>query len=128
MREHLLILYQRLYYVYLNYQYFVEFHNDLLILNDSDFMNLMNISLGFYSPLNRFCNFNDYIEIINRNKINKNVKWTIPILLTIKKNKNLYEKNKFYPLKYKKKIVGIIKAESFFIALMSIFIFSISIL
>ena len=85
-----------------------------LILNDSDFMNLMNISLGFYSPLNRFCNFNDYIEIINRNKINKNVKWTIPILLTIKKNKNLYEKNKFYPLKYKKKIVGIIKAESFF--------------
>ena len=86
----------------------------IINLNDNEFINLINISLGYYSPLNRFCNFNDYKNIINFNKIDNNIKWTIPILLTIKNNKTLYKKNKFYALEYKRKIVGIIEAESFF--------------
>ena len=56
-------------------------------LTTSEFFNLINISLGFYSPLNRFCNFKDYLNIVNFNRINKKIKWTIPILLSKKNSK-----------------------------------------
>ena len=36
-------------------------------LTTSEFFNLINISLGFYSPLNRFCNFKDYLSDVNYN-------------------------------------------------------------
>ena len=83
-------------------------------LTTSEFFNLINISLGFYSPLNRFCNFKDYLNIVNFNRINKKIKWTIPILLSKKNSKFKFKQNEFYLLKYQKKIVGVIKAESFF--------------
>ena len=83
-------------------------------LDKSEYINLNNITLGYYSPLNRFCNFDDYKSIIYSNKINNKTKWTIPILLVLKKKQNLYKKNNHYYLKYKKKVVGFIKAESFF--------------
>ena len=83
-------------------------------LDKSEYINLNNITLGYYSPLNRFCNFDDYKNIIYSNKINNKTKWTIPILLVLKKRQNLYKKNNHYYLKYKKKVVGFIKAESFF--------------
>ena len=83
-------------------------------LTTSEFFNLINISLGFYSPLNRFCNFVDYQNIINHNRINKKIKWTVPILVSKKNNKFKLKQHKFYPLRYKKKIVGLIKAETFF--------------
>ena len=83
-------------------------------LDSNEFINLNNIALGYYSPLNRFCNFKDYKNIVHLNKINNYTKWTIPILLVLKKRKSLYKKNKFYYLEYKKKIVGAIQAESFF--------------
>ena len=56
-------------------------------LTTSEFFYLINISLGFYSPLNRFCNFKDYLNIVNFNRINKKIKRTIPILLSKKKSK-----------------------------------------
>ena len=46
-------------------------------LTTSDFFNLINISPGFYSPLNRFCNFKDYLNIVNFNRINKKIKWIL---------------------------------------------------
>ena len=83
-------------------------------LNTSEFFDLINISLGFYSPLNRFCNIKDYLNIVNYNRINTKIKWTIPILLSAKNNKFQFKQNEFYSLKYKKNIVGLIRAESFF--------------
>ena len=83
-------------------------------LEKNEYINLNNIALGYYSPLDRFCYFNDYKNIIYSNKINNKIKWTVPILLVLKKKQTLYEKNKYYYLKYQKKAVGIIKAESFF--------------
>tara|TARA_B100001093_G_scaffold195342_1_gene187798 strand:+ start:564 stop:1613 length:1050 start_codon:yes stop_codon:yes gene_type:complete len=81
-------------------------------LNKSEFINLLNLSLGYYKPVTQFCTETDYKLILKRGKIN-NGQWRIPILLSFKKNFSKIKKKKLY-LIYKNKIVGYIIAESFF--------------
>ncbi len=78
-------------------------------LNKDDYINLVNICVGLYSPLKGFCDYRDYCSIIEKNKINNNINWTIPILL----NSSLKKKG-FFRLKYKSKIVGALNVESIF--------------
>ena len=72
-------------------------------------INLVNICVGLYSPLKGFCDYRDYCSIIEKNKINNNINWTIPILL----NSSLKKKG-FFRLKYKSKIVGALDVKSIF--------------
>ena len=53
----------------------------IINLTKDDYINLVNICVGFYSPLKGFCDYRDYCSIIEKNKINNNINWTIPILL-----------------------------------------------
>ncbi len=81
-------------------------------INDDEYINLVNICLGFYFPLRNFSNQKAVNSILNNSEYEKK-KWTIPILLSIKR-KPFPEKNKFYKLIYKKKIVGCIKFSCLF--------------
>jgi len=83
-------------------------------LNKNEFINLLNLTLGLYYPLNMFCNYNQYRNIILHSKLDKKNNWTIPIMLTLKKEKKFYENNQTYPLKYLNKIVGFINIDSFY--------------
>jgi sulfate adenylyltransferase len=82
-------------------------------LDTNEFINLINLSLGFYNPIRGFCNLNDLKKILNKKKIDKRNSWTIPILLNLKSNKKL-SKKKFYKLKYNRNIVGLIKTNDLF--------------
>ena len=81
----------------------------IINLTKDDYINLVNICVGFYSPLKGFCDYRDYCSIIEKNKINNNINWTIPILL----NSSLKKKG-FFSLKYKSKIVGALDVKSIF--------------
>ena len=81
----------------------------IINLNKDDYINLVNICVGLYSPLKGFCDYRDYCSIIEKNKINNNINWTIPILL----NSSLKKKG-FFRLKYKSKIVGVLNVKSIF--------------
>ena len=83
-------------------------------LNKNEFINLLNLTLGLYYPLNKFCSYAEYKSIILHSKLGKKINWTIPIMLTLKKNKKNYKKNCIYPLRYLKKIVGFINIDSFY--------------
>ena len=78
-------------------------------LNKDDFFNLINICLGFYSPLTGFCDYKDFSSITRKNKLGNNVDWTIPILLSSSFNRKGYIK-----LKYKSRVVGVINVKSTF--------------
>lgn len=81
-------------------------------LSTSEFFNLINISLGYYSPLKGFCNYQNYLSILKKQQLNNKKPWSIPILLSVKK-KN-FQNNKNYFLTFKKKNVGIINSEGTF--------------
>ena len=38
-------------------------------LNKDDYINLVNICVGLYSPLKGFCDYRDYCSIIEKNKM-----------------------------------------------------------
>ena len=59
-------------------------------LNKDDYINLVNICVGLYSPLKGFCDYRDYCSIIEKNKINNNINWTIPILLNSSLKKKVF--------------------------------------
>ncbi len=82
-------------------------------IDTNEFINLINLSLGFYKPLYEFCDLEDVKNILNKKKINKHKSWTIPILLDSKSKKKI-SINKYYKLKYKKKFVGLIKIKNTF--------------
>ena len=83
-----------------------------ITLDKSEFINLLNMSLGYYRPVTQFCTEIEHKLILKRGKINGG-QCSIPILLSLKKKFTKIEKRKIY-LIYKKKIVGHIIAESFF--------------
>lgn len=87
--------------------------NKKIILTESDFINSINFTNGLYKPLNGFCKLHEYENIIKRKRINSRQKWTIPILLNLKK-KFFFSSNSKYYLYYKNKKVGFINAESIF--------------
>jgi len=82
-------------------------------LKPNDFINLINLASGLYLPLNKFCNSDDVNKIINFRKLNKFKHWTLPILLSCKL-KQKFNFKKFYKLKYKNKVVGLIKPDDYF--------------
>ena len=84
-----------------------------ITLTNAEFTNSINISLGLYRPLDGFCKFEEYKNIILNKKVNEKNEWTIPILLNLKDKKKYYVGKKYY-LIYKKKKVGFIIAESLF--------------
>ncbi len=84
-----------------------------IFLNKSELINAINISIGIYKPLDRFCNLNDYKSIISKKILNKNKLWTIPILLNLKKNRKIQIGRKYY-LYFKTKKIGVIEAASVF--------------
>jgi sulfate adenylyltransferase len=86
--------------------------NNAIILDKSEFINLLNISLGYYKPITQFCTDLEYKLILKNGKIN-NFSWNIPILLSIKKKISEIKKKKIF-LIYENKKVGHIIAESFF--------------
>lgn len=63
-------------------------------LNKSEFINLLNLSLGYYKPVTQFCTETDYKLILKRGKIN-NGQWRIPILLSFKKNFSKIKKRNY---------------------------------
>ena len=83
-----------------------------IILDKSEFINLLNISFGYYKPINQFCTHYEY-KLILKNKNINNVPWNIPVLLSLKKKLANYNKKKLC-LIYKNKKVGHIIAESYF--------------
>jgi sulfate adenylyltransferase len=83
-----------------------------IILDKSEFLNLINIGLGYYKPIKQFCTFSDYTKILKKRKVNNHF-WTIPILLNFKK-KIVHQKVDKYFLFFKGKKVGYIKPESRF--------------
>ena len=56
-------------------------------LDDSEYINLINLGLGLYKPLKGYNTKNELIEILKHKTINKKTRWTIPILLNAKKRK-----------------------------------------
>jgi len=89
------------------------FEKEKIHLKKSEFINAINISLGIYKPLDRFCNFEDYKSILNKKIINKNDIWTIPILLNLKKNYKIKLGKKYY-LYFNNRRIGFVNAESIF--------------
>jgi sulfate adenylyltransferase len=85
-----------------------------IIINEDDYINLINLSLGFYSPLNGYCNYKTFNSIINYKKYKKKISWTIPILLHYLRNEKKFIKNTFYKLVYKKKVRGVILFDEIF--------------
>ena len=61
-------------------------------LDDAEFINLINLSLGLYSPLKGFNSKKEIENIILHKKIDKKKQWTVPILLNAKKKINLSNK------------------------------------
>ena len=78
-----------------------------------DFINLLNLSVGFYKPINDFSNFSNVHSVLKKNKTLNGKKWTIPILLRCKAKKN-FKKNQFYSIKFKNKTVGCLKFKDLF--------------
>ena len=70
-----------------------------------DFINLLNLCVGFYKPIYDFSNLLDVHSIIKNNRTFKNKNWTIPILLRCKLKKNL--KNQYYLLDLKTKLLDV---------------------
>jgi len=81
-------------------------------LDDAEFINLVNLSLGLYSPLKGFNTKKETENIILHKKINNKNQWTFPILLNAKKK--IILSNKEYFLIYRGNKVGIIKVNSLF--------------
>jgi sulfate adenylyltransferase len=79
-------------------------------LNKTDLLNLVNIRLGIYKPLNNLCSENTYRSILNKRKINGKF-YPLPFNLTSKERPKLNEKLDFY---YKKKKFASIKTPSIF--------------
>ena len=88
--------------------------NYTINLTTDEYINLVNISCGLYSPLSGFCDYKNYNSIIKKNKINDKVDWTIPILLNYPLNNNFLKNKQFFKLKYNSKIVGAIEGSSIF--------------
>jgi ATP sulfurylase len=61
-------------------------------LNKNEFINLLNLTLGLYYPLNKFCSYTEYKNIILHSKLDKKINWTIPIMLTLKKIKKFIKR------------------------------------
>ena len=81
-------------------------------IDQTDFINLINICTNIYFPLKGFCDLDEYKKILNEKKLLK-YNWTIPIILS-QKNKKKLKLNKKYFLRFKKKIVGRILINSIF--------------
>ena len=81
----------------------------IIYLTQDDYINLINICLGFYSPLTGFCDYKDFYSITRKNKLSNSIDWTIPILLN-----SSFKKKGYVKLKYKSKIVGAIDVKSTF--------------
>ena len=82
-------------------------------LDDSEYINLINLGLGLYKPLKGYNTKNELIEILKHKTINKKNRWTIPILLNAKQKKSNILHTECY-LVYKKKRVGKIHVQSLF--------------
>ena len=79
----------------------------------NDFINLLNLCVGFYKPISDFSNLSNVQSILKKSKIFNNKNWTIPILLRCKSKKN-YKKNQYYLIKFKNKTVGCLKFKGLF--------------
>lgn len=78
-----------------------------------DFINLLNICVGFYKPIYNFSDLSDVHSILKNNKMFNNKNWTIPILLRCKLRKK-FKKDQYYIIKFKNKIVGCFKFKDLF--------------
>ncbi len=78
-----------------------------------DFINLLNLCVGFYKPIHDFSNLLDVHSIIKNNRTYNNKNWTIPILLRCKSKKK-FKKNQYYLLRFKNKTVGCLKFKDLF--------------
>lgn len=56
---------------------------DQIILSDYDMINLYNLAVGCYSPLDGFMTEAEYQNVLRCNKLPSGLDWTIPILLGI---------------------------------------------
>ena len=59
-------------------------------IDDSEFINLINLGLGLYKPLEGYNTKNELNDILKRKRINKKTRWTIPILLNAKEKKIIF--------------------------------------
>ena len=82
-------------------------------LTFDEYINFINIVLGFYFPVKNFCSYTEYCKIIYSNLYN-NSKWTIPILLSVKRSKFKVIKDSYYKLRFEGRHVGFIKAKNVF--------------
>ena len=89
-----------------------SFQKNYINIDQTDFINLINICTNIYFPLKGFCDLDEYKKILNEKKLLK-YNWTIPIILS-EKNKKKLKLNKKYFLRFKKKIVGRILINSIF--------------
>ena len=87
--------------------------DESLDLNFDEYINFINLALGFYFPLRNFCNYKECQKIIYSNLLG-DFKWTIPILLSVKKNNFKFVKNSFCKLKFEKRLVGFVKVKNIF--------------
>ena len=90
-----------------------KFNKNYLDIDEDEYFNLVNLCTGLYNPVYDFSNDKIVNSILKNSKINRQQIWTIPILLS-SKNNSILKKNKFYQLKYRSKIVGCIKFNSYF--------------
>ena len=82
-------------------------------IDHDDFINLLNICVGFYKPIHNFSNLHDVHSILTNNKMFNDKNWTIPILLKCKLKKK-FKKNQYYIIKFKNKTVGCLKFKDLF--------------
>ena len=86
--------------------------NKYIDIDENNFIDLINLSLGLYKPLFSFCNKNESNSIINNFSL-RGKPFSIPILLNPLNKKNfIFGEN--YLIKFKNKIVGYIKIKSSF--------------
>lgn len=83
----------------------IEIRKDLVI-------DLRNIAMGVYSPLEGFLSRNDFQSVIKNNRLSNGIPWTIPIILDVNKDQaqKLKQGDKII-LNYQKKNVGILELE-----------------
>ena len=70
-------------------------------LDDSEYINLINLGLGLYKPLKGYNTKNELIEILKHKTINKKTRWCSILLNAKEKKSNILNKECY--LVYKKK-------------------------
>ena len=98
---------------------------NFISIDRSDYINAINLFLGFYNPLKGFVNSEDHESILKKKKIKKiNFKIKINIFF-FKKKFNKFEIGEKINLKYKNEIVGYLFIQSKFLIRKNFFLSSI---